>query len=239
MATLVEHLLRGVARSATIRTGTRATALTPAGSTWRISTDRGPSLEADALVLAVPPRAAAQLLAPLEPGAAEILRGLTLHSNLSVTLAWPAESVSHPLDASGFVVRASPGTEPGLRACAFCSSKFPDRAPSGSVLLRAFYRPTAADPEPDEAWIARATRDIAPVLGISGPPSGAWVAQWPGAIPEYRPDSSRLFEELQARVRGVGVMQLAGAAYLPGGIPGAVRSGVQAVRNLITHPLPA
>ena len=78
------------------------------------------------------PPAAARLLSPLHPGASKLLGGITHHSNVSVSLACPAASVAHPLDAGGFVVAPGEGGDTGLRACAFCSSKFPDRAPAGA-----------------------------------------------------------------------------------------------------------
>ena len=162
------------------------------------------------------------------------LREIVLHSNVSVSLAFQRREVEHPLDASGLIVKPEDVGPEGFRACAFSSSKFPHRAPEGRVLLRAFFRPPAlAAAWEDSDWIESAKRLLSPLLGISGNPLGSWVARWPNALPQYGALHAQQMEEVSGRLRQHGRIELTGSAYHPGGVPGAVRSGSSAAKQLL------
>lgn len=234
MATLTDALAAALRGRATIQPGSPVTRLASAARGWRLERPNAPPVEAEGVLLALPPGAAADLIAPLEPYAAETIRSIRLSSNLSVSTAYDRAAVSHPLDASGIVVSPEETSAEGLRACAFSSSKFPNRAPSGSVLLRAFFRPDDAELGGDDrGWWERTTRVFARVLGIRGAPAHAWVARWPHALPLYGRDHGPMIEGLTDRLRNVGPLELAGSAYFPGGVPGAVRSGKAAARRIL------
>ena len=179
------HALRG---RATLRIGCAVSSLEPAGAGWRVSGRCGIGVDVDAVVLAAAPREAAAIVEPVVPGAAPMLRDVGLTSNLSVSLAYPRWAVAHPLSASGLVVSPGDLETGGVRACAFSSSKFPNRAPEGWVLLRAFFRPAEGDlSKDDRTWRDRTATGLAPVLGLSDPPAKAWLARWPRAIPLRTP----------------------------------------------------
>jgi protoporphyrinogen oxidase len=74
---------------------------------------------------------------------------------------------------------------------------------------------------------------LKPVLGISGPPLGGWVARWSAALPQYAKTHESIVAAIAARLSPLGPIQLAGSAYHAGGIPGAVRSGRAAARALL------
>jgi len=205
---------------------------------WRLTTSDGATLDVPQVLLAVPPRAAAALLEPVDPEAAALLGTFLLTSNLCVSLGYPRTSVSHPLAATGLVVAPGDETANGLRACAFSSSKFLNRAPASSVLLRAFFRPEPVELKaPDKDWIERSVRALGPALGLSGAPTEALVSRWPEAIPQYGPGYPDLMTRLHGRLDRLGSIHLAGAAYLPGGVPGAIRSGRSLART-VAGPLP-
>ena len=78
----------------------------------------------------------AHLLSGLEPGLAAAPGAISHVSSATVSLGYPRAAVSRPLDGLGFLV---PRDEPcRVSACTFSSEKFPERAPEGHVLLRAF-----------------------------------------------------------------------------------------------------
>ena len=56
----------------------------------------------------------------------------------------------------------------GVRAVTFCSSKLPNRAPTGHVLMRAFFRPSAheLDTLSDTEWTQRAEAALATALPV-------------------------------------------------------------------------
>jgi oxygen-dependent protoporphyrinogen oxidase len=211
----------------------RAVSLAKDAAALRVTDESGTAFGVDAAVVAIPARQAASLLK--SPDGGDALTKIEHASNVSVSLAWHRGNVSHPLDASGLVI--DPATEAeGLRACAFSSSKLPHRAPTDAVLLRAFFRPREGTiDEPDQAWRERATRLLAPMLGISGAPTHSWVSRWMALLPQYAAGHAAMVEKAGAAFREIGRVALAGAVYSPGGIPGAVRSGHTAAREILGH----
>jgi oxygen-dependent protoporphyrinogen oxidase len=185
------------------------------------------------VILATAPQAAADLLEPLAPGPAGTLRSIKLMSNVSVSLAYVRPAVQHPLNASGFVVPPDDPSTEGLRACAFCSSKFPNRAPDGHVLLRAFFRPEGVAVESVASWEAGAARVLSNVLGISADPIRTWAAAWPSALPSYTRDHASRMKQMTVELEQIGGIALAGSAYDQGGVPGAVRSGRSVARRVL------
>jgi oxygen-dependent protoporphyrinogen oxidase len=121
----------------------------------------------------------------------------------------------------------------GLRACAFTSSKFKDRAPPGRVALRLFFRPSAEDLAEldDRAWIARALAELARVIAFSGPPLFAWVSRWPAALPVFD-DAHRGAVAALERALAPYPVRLAGAAFHGSGIDAALRSAENAAASL-------
>lgn len=202
---------------------------------WEVRTSSGQVVSADALVLAIPAARAAELLAPVSPAAAGKLRRLRVVSSVSVSLAYPRQAVAHPLDGMGFV-KPGPPERAGLRAVSFVSSQFSDRVPPGYVLLRAFFRPgpRLALSASDARWVAHASQSLAPVLGIRGQPTRAWVARWQQVLPRYADDHEARLQEIETLASRAGApLFLAGAAYRPAGIGGAIESGIAAAQGLL------
>lgn len=190
-----------------------------------------PALAVDAVVVALPPRAAVTLLEPLV-GTSAPLSAMRLVSRVCVTLAVPRRAVSHPLDATGFVVAGCHSA--GLLACTFVTSKFAGRAGPEWCLLRAFFRPGVADLDlPEPAWVERAVRSLVGVLGMSAPPAHARVARWPAAVPRFTRTHAEAVARLRERLLEHPWLQLAGAAVDGGGVDGAIRSGREAALRLL------
>ena len=234
MGALTEALAADVRPHAVVNAECGKLSLERGPDGWRVVATRG-SEWFDGLILAVPGPEVAVLVQQLAPQAAQKLGEIEYASNVSVSLGFGRAAVGHALDASGFVV--DPGEElRGLRACAFSSSKLPGRAPAGHVLIRAFFRPSAADlAEDDREWRNRAVTLLSPVLEIRGEPERSWVARWPGALPQYRKSHAELIGTVQKTLTELGSIELAGTSFHPGGVPGAVRSGRGAARRMGKH----
>lgn len=228
MGDLIAALAASLGRDVTLRSATTVTALYRSNSRLQLVCTDGNSEVADAVILAIPPREASALLAPLVPGE-EPLRGIPLDSAVAVTLALHRSAVRHPLDASGLVVDGvGPG---GLRACTFSSSKFLGRAPEGWCLLRAFFTPEpGAGPLDDDHWRERAGIALAS-LGLRGRPDQSWVSRWPAALPRMLPGHAERIAAFRERLRAYAPIELAGAAYDGGGLHGATLSGLGAARR--------
>jgi oxygen-dependent protoporphyrinogen oxidase len=230
MGDLIDALVAGLSGRARLLRGAHMTTFRPEGGAWRLEHAGSVDIIAEAVVLAVPAREAAALLAPLTGDALPGLR-VPSGSTVAVTLAFPSRAVTHPLDASGLVVEG--GGREGLQACTFSSSKFPGRAPAGWCLVRAFFTPEPpAMEDTDDAWCARARRVLAPVLGIAGSPGARWVSRWPTPRSRGGEGHAEAVRDLREHCRRQGIIECAGSAFDRAGIDGAVRSGLVAARCL-------
>jgi protoporphyrinogen/coproporphyrinogen III oxidase len=191
------------------------------------------TIEADAVIVAVPAGAAAELLRSADPTLAMGLAGIEYAGSAVVSLGFAREDVAHPLDAAGVVIPRREGRR--ILAVSFSSQKFPGRAPEGSVLMRTFVG-GALDPETavldDERLLPLVLAELRAVLGVRGTPRLVQIDRWRGAMPQYtvgHADRVAMIQRLVASHRG---LALAGAAYEGVGIPQVIASGQAAAASL-------
>jgi oxygen-dependent protoporphyrinogen oxidase len=187
------------------------------------------TISARAVIVALPPARAAGLVRGLAAPLGEALGELRTSSTATVCLGFRQDDVENKLLGYGLLV---PATE-GLRttACSFVSTKFPGRAPAGSVLLRAFlggHRDPRILEQADDALVALALREMTPVLGIRGAPVVARVFRWPGGTPQLEVGHLDRVAALDAQLRGVPGLFLAGAGVRVTGIPDSIAQGAAA-----------
>ncbi|HKY32050.1 MAG TPA: protoporphyrinogen oxidase [Candidatus Polarisedimenticolia bacterium] len=213
-----------------VRAGARVKELSPdPGGGW-IARAAGAGERFDAVILAVPAPEAAALLAPVDPALAAGLRRIPYGAAATVSLAFEARQVSHPMDGAGFVVPSLEGMS--ITGCTFAHSKYPGRAPEGKVLVRAFWGGASASLDDD--GIARATlSELRPLLGIRAEPLFHHLARFPRSMPRYAVGHLTLVDSIEqqaARHRG---LALAGNAYRGVGIPDCIHSGESAAEKII------
>jgi len=191
------------------------------------------TIEADAVIVAVPSTKAAELLRPCDPTLATALSAIEYAGSAIVSLGFDREHVAHPLDAAGVVVPRREGRR--ILAVSFSSQKFPGRAPAGSVLMRTFVG-GALDPETaaldDGRLLPLVLAELRDVLGVRGTPQLVQIDRWGGAMPQYtvgHADRVAMIQRLVATHRG---LALAGAAYEGVGIPQVIASGQAAAASL-------
>ncbi|MGI9166828.1 MAG: protoporphyrinogen oxidase [Pyrinomonadaceae bacterium] len=201
---------------------------------WRVQVNRGASINADAICLAIPPYGAAQLLRESDMKLAEELQGIEYASTATVNLAYEVADTPHALEGFGFVV---PFLEKRtIIACTFSSVKFNGRAPEGRVLLRAFVG-GALQPEmfalDETEMINRVRTDLRELLGIKNPPLFAELTRWPNSMPQYHIGHLERVKRIKERLSSLPGLTLAGNAYAGPGIPDCIRSGETAADQLI------
>ncbi|HEV2707453.1 MAG TPA: protoporphyrinogen oxidase [Pyrinomonadaceae bacterium] len=220
---------------ASLRLGTRVTSLAfrHESNGWLLTTETGETIHADAVCLALPAYASAQLLRGLDASLADELAAIPYASTATVNLAFRRADIPHPLDGFGFVV---PFIERRATiACSFSSVKFAGRAPAGYALLRAFVG-GALQPETfalDEASIVAAVRrDLRELLGVCEPPLYAHVAKWPRSMAQYHLGHLARVERIRTRLANHPTLRLCGNAYQGAGVPDCIRTGQQAAEQL-------
>jgi protoporphyrinogen/coproporphyrinogen III oxidase len=175
------------------------------------------------VIIAAPAYVAAALLEPIDRDAAALCARVPYVSTASVALAWPRRAVPHPLDGTGFVV-ARRHSDVRITACTWVSSKWPDRAPKDTALLRAFiggaHDPDVVDLSDDEI-VTIARRDLGAVMGITAAPSLARVYRWRRMGAQHTVGHLARVEEIERRLVPRGIF-VAGSGFRSVGIPDCV-----------------
>ncbi|MFN2455560.1 MAG: protoporphyrinogen oxidase [Pyrinomonadaceae bacterium] len=198
--------------------------------------DSGETIHADALCLALPTFAAANLLRDTDEQLASELNEISYASTATINLAYKRADISHALDGFGFVSPLIEGR--ATLACSFSSVKFAGRAPEGYVLLRAFVG-GALQPEmfelEDGQIIAAVREDLRALLGIKTPPLFSFVQRWPRSMPQYHLGHLERIERINARLANFPTLAIAGNAYNGAGVPDCIRSGEKAADAMLAN----
>ena len=234
MGRLVSAVAEASAARLVLGSPVRELVAEPAG--WRLVLGPVPDptvLHADAVVLAVPARPAARLLAGVAPEASRLVGELDYASVALVRLAVPGAELP---ELSGFLVPAVEGY--AVKALTIFSTKWEHlRRPDGTVLLRASlgrYGDTAVLQRSDAELVDSARRELAELLEAPLPaPVAADVVRWGGGLPQYRPGHLDRVACARAALADRPGLALAGAACDGVGIPACVRSGEAAADSLL------
>lgn len=241
METLVDAVARKLPpASVRLNAGAESLIFDRERSKWKVKIAAGDTVEADAVCLALPSYAAAELLREADAHLAEELEGIPYASSATINLAYRREDVPHPLDGFGFVV---PFLERrSIIACSFSSVKFKNRAPEGHVLLRAFLG-GALQPEiyalDEEEMLAAARSDLRDLLGVEREPVLSLVQKWPRSMAQYNLGHMERVERINLRLKEHAGLTLAGNAYNGAGVPDCIRSGWNAAEEIIKQMLDA
>ena len=211
-----------------VHTDAPARAIERQGERWQVITDAR-RIDADAVVVALPARPAANLLAPLDAPLAAQLRAIRQGSAATATFAWRREDVPHPLDASGFVV---PVVERrSILASTWASVKWPNRAPEDRVLIRVFLGGASREEVvrfEDEELLAMARRELHWLMGIDAPPLLTRVDRYVEAMPQYHVGHLERVITIEGRVSTLERLELACNSCRGVGIPDSIASGERA-----------
>jgi oxygen-dependent protoporphyrinogen oxidase len=243
------------ASGAEIRTAAMTRALSPApgapgapaaGPGWRLTVGSAAAeelIDADAVILAVPARPAARLLARV-PGASAAVTAfgeISYASMAIVTLAYPrsafpgavpgafAGSGLAALGWSGYLVPAVDGR--AVKAVTFSSVKWPHLAEAtapGAEPLEIVRCSVGRIGEEallqraDEELAALAAAELAAATGVHGAPVAHRITRWGGALPQYTVGHLDRVARIRAAVATQPGLAVCGAAYEGVGIPACV-----------------
>jgi oxygen-dependent protoporphyrinogen oxidase len=218
------------------RTGSPATTLVPRGAGYRISLGCGEEIEADAVVVATPAHAAAQLLEPVDQELAQLLRGIPYASSATVTLVYHARDVAPVARGRGVVVPAAEGRE--VTAVTWVANKFEGRAPPHLAPVRVFlgrYGREAVLSVPDEALVDLARSELRALARLRAEPVHAVIHRLPHSMPQYLVGHLERLEAIERRLAQWPGLVLAGAAYRGVGLPDCVASAERAARATLAR----
>lgn len=234
METIVEQLVGSLESRVTFLLGSGAANLRPGSDGFVVEFWNRISLDADAVVLAVPAFTAAQLLDGIDADwLAEDHYDMAWSPSAVVTLGYEEGEVPHPLDGYGYLVPRSEGSD--VLACTWTSSKWQGRAPAGKVLLRIFagrFGGRRNGTEYSDRALLKLARNELRTLGMKARPSLTRLHRWSSGMPQYLLGHPERLERIDAHLAEHPGLALAGAAYRGVGIPDCIRSGEEAAESI-------
>jgi oxygen-dependent protoporphyrinogen oxidase len=125
-----------------------------------------------------------------------------------------------------------------LTGVSLMSSKWPDRAPQGTVLLRGFLggpRDQEVLRNSDEDLLEIARSQLVELLGIKPDAQPVYhkLFRWDGGMPQYTLGHLDRVDEIEARSAELPGVALAGGAYRGVGVPNCLESGERAVTKVL------
>jgi oxygen-dependent protoporphyrinogen oxidase len=223
---------------ASVRLLTPVTGIEKTVSGWMVEA-RGATEFYNAVILASPAWAAAELIRPVDAALCEELSGIPYSSSITVNLIYDEARLGLLPEGFGFLVPAVEGR--AMLACTFVHRKFLGRVPTGKAVLRAFLggmKNEALVAVSDVELVAMVRRELSEILGESVvglgiEPEFAQVSRWSRAMAQYAVGHQERRQRIAERVAALPGLRLAGNAYDGIGIPDCIRLGRLAARELI------
>jgi protoporphyrinogen/coproporphyrinogen III oxidase len=220
-----------------IRPGLGVTSLhRAADGRWRVSLSDGAAVDGDGLILATESWAAERLVRRVDEKIAEALGEIQTSSSATVSMAFNESEVGFDLNAFGVLC---PMVERrALMAATYSSTKWPDRAPSGKVLLRGFVGGPHNQEilnRSDEELVQTVLEEFQQILGLNpfAGPLFSRVYRWHRGMPQYTLGHLGRVELIEGRSAQIPGLALAGGSYRGVGVPNCIESGERAVSKIL------
>ena len=237
MQTLVDALESRLRRAGVVVVQGHVRSLQRNGSQWQVVFG-DQTIRANGIVLAAPASKVAEMVSTVSPDLSTELRMIEYAGAAVVSLGFDRQDVSHSLQAAGMILPRVAGKR--ILAASFLSSKFPGRAPCGSVLIRAFIGGALdkgvsrlAGGKVVEAVLV----DLRATIGLHGSPSIVQVDRWHESMPQYNVGHVERIKRIRQAESELESFGLAGSAYEGVGIPQVIQSGQVAAANAIKADL--
>lgn len=191
------------------------------------------TIQADAIILALPPHAARDILRTGHQELAEAMGAIPSVSTATVALGYSDAQPSVALDATGFVIPR--GESRRILACTWSSRKFAGRAPEGSLLVRCFLGGERGEEilrQSDEALVQIAREELSELMGLGDAPVLSVVYRWERANPIMEVGHLEKLKRIDKAMEASRNLFVAGGGIRGVGIPDCVRDAKNVARIL-------
>ena len=221
-----------------LRTKATVEAVQMEAGSWVVSAGMQ-SDQFDAVIVALPASAAAQVLRMASPEISRELASIDYSSSITVGLGYDNNLRRALPPGFGFLVPRSERKR--LLAATFVHNKFPHRAPEDRALLRCFFAGRNAEnvwPLSDDDVVGIARAELIQILGPQvldscTEPLFARVYRWKSAMAQYGVGHLERMERIEGLRRKLPGLALTGNAYRGIGVPDCVRSGRDAAKEVV------
>ncbi|HMD36918.1 MAG TPA: protoporphyrinogen oxidase [Vicinamibacterales bacterium] len=196
------------------------------GAAFCVHVSNRPPVRARTLVLAAPAFAAGAMLRSVDADLAASCEAVPYASVATVALAFDRSAVAHPLTGSGYVVPRA--ENPAVLAASWLSSKWPNRAPEGKVLMRTFIG-GARDPrvlDQRDAELVKLSLDaVTPILGITAAPLFSRIYRWNRANAQHDVGHLARMQSIERALTKHPGLFLTGSGFRGVGVPDCIADG--------------
>jgi protoporphyrinogen/coproporphyrinogen III oxidase len=189
----------------------------------------------DAVVVAVPTQAAASLLQTTTPELSGELSSIRYSSSITVTLGYDNAVRAALPRGFGFLIPRSEGKR--MLAATFVHNKFPHRAPDDRALVRCFLggaRDEKILSASDDEILAIVRSELKQIVSLSAEPLFVRIYKWRGAMAQYGVGHLERLDRIGRLRHQLPGLALAGNGYKGIGVPDCVRSGSEAVAQVLS-----
>jgi len=232
MQQMVDALVAALPSDA-LRSKAIVQAVAPEAGGWVVSAGLQ-SDQFDAVILALPTKAAAVLLQRCGAELASELAAIAYSSSVTVALGYDKQVRESLPPGFGFLVPRSEGKR--MLAATFVHNKFPHRAPEDRAIIRCFLGGARGEHMlalSEEEILRMVREELDQILQLKAEPLFARVFKWKGAMAQYgvgHLERLKRIETLRLKLPG---LALAGNGYSGIGVPDCVRSGTAAVEDTL------
>lgn len=219
--------------------GQRVTALKrlPTGFEIKLDNPHSEPITAEAVVLAIPAYAAADLVMPFMPELSQLLRQVRYLSTATVSLGYRRADVNDQHDFHGFGFMIPKSEHRRILACTWSSTKFDERAADDDVLIRVFVggdeHEHLVETLSDEALLQVAQTELAEIMGLRAEPVVQQIFRWVKGNPQYDVGHLDRVAQMEALAEQVPGLYLTGSAFRGIGIPDCVKSALETVDQIM------
>jgi oxygen-dependent protoporphyrinogen oxidase len=178
----------------------------------------------------------APLTAQVDERVSELIATIPCSSSATVIMAF--EESDCPFDKKWHGILTPMVEQRALTGVSLMSSKWPDRAPEGTVLIRGFLggpRDQKVLERSDDDLLELARTQLVELLGIKADARPVYqrLFRWEGGMPQYTLGHLDRVVEIESRAAGITGFAVAGGAYRGVGVPNCLESGERAVSKVL------
>ncbi|WP_366921478.1 protoporphyrinogen oxidase [Metallumcola ferriviriculae] len=202
---------------------------------FTVTTSKGEQWQTDAVVLAVPAYAGADIIEGLEPQLAQTLRGINFVNSATVSLAFRKKDLGRTLPGFGFVIPS--GEKRDIMAVTYSSQKFKHRSPDEDHLLVRCFVGGPKNQElvllNDSEMLAKVQAELKSILEITAEPVMTKIFRWNQGMPQYSMGHLERVASIEQRLSKFPGLTIAGNSYRGIGVPDCIESGIRAAKNVM------
>jgi protoporphyrinogen/coproporphyrinogen III oxidase len=232
MQQMVDALVAALPAKA-LRSETIVQAVAPEAGGWVVSAGLQ-SDEFDAVILALPTKAAAALLQRCGAELASELAAIDYSSSVTVALGYDKQVRDSLPPGFGFLVPRSEGKR--MLAATFVHNKFPHRAPDDRAIVRCFLGGAGGEhmlAHSQDEILQIVREELDQILQLKAEPLFSRVFKWKGAMAQYGVGHLERLQRIEAHRQKLPGLALAGNGYSGIGVPDCVRSGTAAAEETL------